>query len=187
MPLILQYIVPGYISIVILNFALSKKLDVKNTLISSCVVSYLLLSLVSLIRVKWFKWIPNTAISNSGLSILIGIIFVCIIAVLSQRKWFRKITVKLFHKTLNNDIWRDILDLENGSNLKVYLKDKNYYIIGHLKNYEETGIDSWIALSAFAKFDTTLNRPLENEPNYLENNNIFITVRFSDIEHIEIF
>lgn len=185
MPLILQYIIPGYISVILFEFALSKKINVKNMLIASCVISYALLSMVSLIRINWFDWIPNTAIINSGLSIIIGILFVCLIAILSQRKWFRKITVKLFHKTLNNDIWRDVLDLEKGSNLKVYLKDKDYYVIGHHKNHEEKGNDSWIALSAFAKFDKKTNT--RYEPSYLDNKKVIITLRFSDIEHIEIF
>lgn len=124
---------------------------------------------------------------NSGLSIMIGILFVCLMAILSQRKWFRKITVKLFHKTLNNDIWRDVLDLENGSNLKVYLKNQEYYIVGHHKNHEEKGNDSWIALSAFAKFDKETNKNYKNEPNYLDREDIIITLRLADIEHIEIF
>lgn len=172
---------------ILFEFALSKKIDAKNMLIASCVISYALLSLVSIIRIKWFGWIPNTAIINSGLSIIIGVLFVCFIAILSQRKWFRKITVKLFHKTLNNDIWRDVLDLEKGSNLKVYLKDKNYYVIGHHKNHEEKGNDSWIALSAFAKIDKETNQNYKNEPSYLDRKDVIITVRFSDIEHIEIF
>lgn len=172
---------------ILFEFALSKKMDVKNMLIASCVISYTLLSLVSIIRIKWFGWIPNTAIINSGLSIIIGVLFVCFIVILSQRKWFRKITVKLFHKTLNNDIWRDVFDLEKGSNLKVYLKDKDYYVIGHHKNHEEKGNDSWIALSAFAKFDKETNLNYKNEPSYLDKKDVIITIRFSDIEHIEIF
>lgn len=159
----------------------------KNRMIASCVISYAFLSIVSLIRIKWFDWIPNTAIINSGLSIIIGLLFVCLIAISSQRKWFKKITVKLFHKTLNDDIWRDVFDLENGSNLKVYLKDKDYYIIGHLKNYEEKENDSWIALRSFAKFHKETNENYENEPNYLDNKDVVIVVRFSDIEHIEVF
>ena len=150
-------------------------------------ISYTLLSIISLLRIKWFHWIPDTALVNSGLSIIIGILLVSLIVILSQRKSFRKITVKLFHKTLNNDIWRDVLDLENGSNLKVYLKDKEYYIIGHHKNHEEKGNDSWIALSAFAKFDKNTNQNYKNEPKYLDKKEIIIVLRFSDIEHIEIF
>ncbi len=185
--MILQYIIPGYFTIILFSFSLSKKIDNKNILIFSCVISYCLLSIVSLIRIKIFRNFPNTAIVNSALSILLGFIIVCIIVILSQRKFFRKLTVKLFHKTLNDDIWRDVLDLEKGSNLKVYLKDKDYYIVGHHKNHEEKGNDSWLALSGFAKYDKTTNKKCENEPSYLGQNNILITVRFSDIEHIEIF
>lgn len=140
-----------------------------------------------MVRIRWFQKIPNTAIANSALAIIAGIIIVSLIAILSQQKQFRKITVKLFHKTLNDDIWRDVLDLEHGSNLKVYLKDKDYYIIGHHKNHEEKGNESWIALSGFAKFDKETNNNYKNEPSYLDKQNIIITLRFSDIEHIEIF
>lgn len=187
LPLILQYIIPGYLSIVTFCFALSKKINTKNILLFSCTISYVLLSFVSLIRINFFKQLPDTAIINSALSIIIGVISACLITILSQRKMFKKITVKLFHKTLNNDIWRDVLDLENGSNLKVYLKDQDYYIIGHHKNHEENGNDSWLALSAFAKLDKDTNEYYKNEPIYLDKSNITIIIRFSDVEHIEIF
>lgn len=187
LPLILQYIIPGYLTIKCFKFTLSKKIDIKNLLIFSCAISYCFLSLISLLRIKWLKTIPNTPFINSALSIILGIVVVSIIAMLSQRKWFKKLTVKLFHKTLNDDIWHDVLDLENGSNLKVYLKDKDYYLIGHHKNHEEKGNDSWLALSGFAKFDKETNKNYKSEPSYINNEKIVITVRFSDIEHIEIF
>lgn len=191
MPLILQYIIPGYLSIKWFEFALSKKFNTKNSLMFSCIASYCLLAIVSLIRVKLFKSLPDTAIINSAIAIILGIIFVSIIVILSQWKHFRKLTVKLFHKTLNDDIWRDVLDLEHGSNLKVYLKNQDYYIIGHHKNHEENGNDSWLALSSFGKYDKKTNNNYKNEPNFTENKEAnkyrIITVRFSDIEHIEIF
>lgn len=171
----------------ILLFALSKKIDVKNIMLFSCIISYALMSFIALIRIKWFKKLPDDAIINSGLSIILGIIISCLIAIISQRKWFRKITIKLFHKTFNNDIWRDVFDLEKGSNLKVYLKEKDYYVIGHLKNYEEKGNDSWIALNSFAKFDKETNKNYKNEPSYLNKKDVIITLKFADIEHIEIF
>lgn len=183
----MQYIIPGYLSLMIFLFALSKKADIKNIMIFSCIISYVLMSFIALIRIKWFKKLPNNAVINSGLSIILGIVIACLIAIISQRKWFKNITIKLFHKTFNDDIWRDIFDLENGSNLKVYVKGKDYYIIGHLKNYEEKGNDSWIALNAFTKFDKETNKIYKNEPSYSDRKDIIITLRFADIDHIEIF
>jgi hypothetical protein len=185
--LILQYIVPGYLVLKLTQFTLSKKINAKNELIISCVISYVFLSIISLFRIKWFKRVPDTAIINSALSIFIGIILVVLIVIVSQRKWFKRIIVKLFHKTLSDDIWGDVLDLENGSNLKVYFKDKDYYLIGQHKNHEKKGNDSWMALKGFAKFDKKTNQNYKDEPSYLGNPNIFVTFRLSDVEHIEIF
>lgn len=46
LPLILQYIIPGYLTIKWFEFTLSKKTDTKNLLIFSCATSYSLLSLI---------------------------------------------------------------------------------------------------------------------------------------------
>jgi len=93
----------------------------------------------------------------------------------------------LFHKTPNEDIWRDILDFKNGSNLKIYLKNENYYVIGHHKNIEEKGEESWITLSGFAKFDKKTNENYMNEPSYINDESVIYMIRLIDIEHIEIF
>nr|DAY89472.1 MAG TPA: hypothetical protein [Caudoviricetes sp.] len=131
--------------------------------------------------------LPDTAIINSGLSILLGTIIAVLAALIFSSVWFSKATVFLFHKTPNDDIWRDVLDLKDGSNLKIYLKNEDYYIIGHHKNHEEKDGESWLAVSAFAKFDKSTNANYRNEPSYLDDNNVIYTIRFSDIEHIEIF
>lgn len=185
--MVLQYIVPGLWCIILFNFIMSKKSNEKATVMLSCVISYVLLTIVTLLRTRYFKTLPDTPLLNSGIGLIIGTISIIIIIILSQRKWFKKILVTLFHKTLNNDIWRDVLDFENGSNLKVYIKDKDYYIIGHYKNHEEKGDDSWLALNAFAKFEKETNKNYKKEPSYLDNEAIIVTIRFRDIEHIEIF
>lgn len=92
-----------------------------------------------------------------------------------------------FHKTPNDDIWRDVLDFKNGSNLKLYIKNADYYIIGHFKNIEEKGDDSWIAITAFSKYNKLTNDNYMNEPNYSNDKNVTLTIRLSDIEHMEIF
>lgn len=157
--------------------------------IMSCVVSYVLISFVAFIRLKFdfLSKIPDNAIYNSGISLLIGTLFAILIALIFSSKWFSNITVKLFHKTSNEDIWRDILDLQNGSNLKIYLKNEDYYIIGHHKNHEEKGEESWLAVSAFGKYDKETNESYKSEPSFLNDENVIYTIRFSDIEHIEIF
>ena len=188
-PTLLQYFVPGYWTIFIFKYFCSKKMSSQMNTIMSCVVSYILISMVVFLRslIEQLSFIPDTAIINSGIAILLGTILSIILSILFSSKRFSNITVALFHKTPNENIWRDILDLKAGSNLKVYLKNEDYYVIGHHKNQEENGDSSWIALSAFAKFDKETNENYRNEPSFLDDESVTFVVRLSDIEHIEIF
>lgn len=157
--------------------------------IMSCVISYMLIAFISLMRIKFEKDVslPDTAIINSGIALVLGTILSIILAMLFTCKCFSRITVFLFHKTPNEDIWRDVLDLQSGTNLKIYLRNEDYYVIGHHKSQEENGEESWIALSAFAKFDKNTNENYKNEPSFLDDESVIYTVRISDIEHIEVF
>lgn len=57
--------------------------------------------------------------------------------------------IKVFHHTLNDTIWSDIINCKVGANLKVYLKDKDYFIIGQYRLNEENGEDSWLTTTAY--------------------------------------
>lgn len=127
----------------------------------------------------------DNTLALSGVSFLFLTIISIIAALIHSSKWFKTAMVKLFHKTPNDDIWRDVLDLDNGSNLKVYLKGKDYYLIGHHKNHEENGDNSWFAISAYGKFDINTDEVIDNK--YMDKENIIATFRLSDVEHIEIF
>ena len=155
----------------------------------SCVISYVLLSFLSLLRelIPIINRLPDTAIINSALCCIFGTILCILIALVYNNKYFKKLTVTLFHKTPFNDIWHDVIDFSNGSNLKVYIRDKDYYIIGHHFAHEEKGNDSWLAVSAFAKYDVETNLPYKDEPSFLDDRNVKLTIRLSDVEHIEIF
>lgn len=127
---------------------------------------------------------PNTVLINSSLCFIIGTISGLVVARLYASNKLKKFMVKYFHKTPNDDIWRDVLDFEKGSNLKIYVKDADYYVIGHHKNHEEKGNESWLALSAFGKYKKVDNQCIIN---YHDSPSTLFTIRFNDIEHIEIF
>lgn len=188
-PNILQYYLPGHWVIFLFGYLCSKKISGKIVHIMSCVLSYILLTFTAFLRINVdiISKLPDTALVNSGVAIAIGTLLIFIFSMIFISDTFSKVMVKLFHKTPNDDIWRDVLDLKNGSNLKVYVKDTDYYVIGHHKNHEEKDSESWLAISAFAKFHKTSNAPYRNEPSHLDDENVIYTIRFSDIEHIEIF
>lgn len=187
--LVLQYIAPGYLSLLILYFILNKKIDIKSKFISGCLISYILISIVNFLRVKveYLNHLPNNAFINSIIALFIGIIFFTLFGTITKTTFIRKLTVFFYQRTINDNIWQDVFDYKNGSNLKIYIKDKDYYIIGHLKNHEINTEDSWFAISAFGKYNIEDNTKYNGEEPFLENHNIVYLVRLSDIEHIEVF
>ena len=131
--------------------------------------------------------VPNTALINSLLSFFIGIIITVLISLFLISKKISKILVTLFYKSINDDIWRDVFDFKNGSNLKIYIRDEDYYVIGNLNTYEEKGDSSWFAVSGFAKYDKKTNKEYNNEKGFVGDQSTLYVIRLSDIEHIKVF
>ena len=188
-PKVLQYFIPGYWSLFIFRYFCSKRMSNYMMNLMSCVVSYILMAIITFMRVKigFLLLIPDNALVNSAIAIFMGTVLSICIALIVSRKWFSNVMVYWFHKTTNDDIWREVINWKDGSNLKIYLKNQEYYLIGHQKNMEEKGEESWIAISAFGKFDKKTNENYREEPSYLDDENVIYTVRLSDIEHMEIF
>ena len=178
-PVVLQYFLPGYWGIILFAFFNSKKVDNKTALILSCLLSYISLALISLVY-----QIDNPLI-QSGVSFIAITISAILISLLYSAKWFKTILVKHFHKTPNNDIWRDILNLEDGSNLKVYFKDSDIGLVGHHFVHEENGDNSWFAVSAPVKFNITTDEIIDATKQ--DDKNFIVTFSLSDLEHIEFF
>ncbi|MFR7443065.1 MAG: hypothetical protein ACLUUO_05720 [Sellimonas intestinalis] len=147
------------------------------------------MAIITFMRVKigFLLLIPDNALVNSAIAIFMGTVLSICIALIVSRKWFSNVMVYWFHKTTNDDIWREVINWKDGSNLKIYLKDQEYYLIGHQKNMEEKGEESWIAISAFGKFDKKTNENYREEPSYLDDENVIYTVRLFRYRTYEIF
>lgn len=118
------------------------------------------------------------------MAVIVGTVLALAFSWIFNSRWFSWIMVKMFHKTPNDNIWRDILDLSNGSNLKLYIREADYYVIGHHRNIEEKGDDSWIVLTGFIKCGKANNKEIESHE---ESNNDMIAIRLADVEYVEIY
>ncbi len=123
-------------------------------------------------------------LGRSGISIILGTILALLISSIFCAKWFSEAMTKLFHKTPNDNIWRDILDLTHGSNLKLYIRDADYYVIGQHRNIEEKGDDSWIVLTGFIKYSKDDDKVIETHQGEEKD---MIAIRMADVEYAEIF
>lgn len=157
----------------------NRKIENGTKVILSCVISYVIISLVSLV-----KQIDDTLIL-SGITIIVSTILSIMGSLLLKSNKFKSFLVKRFYKTPSESIWDDVIDFKSGSNLKVFLKDKDYYLLGHYKNNENNGKDSWMALSAFGGYYTKTNNPTDEV--YHGDEGKIVTFKLEDVERIEIY
>lgn len=184
-PVLLQYYIPSLWAITVFKYFCSKEIRAESQTILSCVVSYVLLSIADLLaNISFLGFTKNSVWGKSGISIILGTLLALFVSWIFCAKWFSQVMVKLFHKTPNDNIWRDVLDLRNGSNLKLYIREEDYYVAGHHRNIEEKGDDSWIVLTGFVKLNKSDNTELESHKG---DNKSMIAIRLADVEYAEIF
>lgn len=183
--IILQYFVPGYCFIFILQLLTYKKIETKLILLFSCIISYI--SIIFLTTINDF--IKLNYLQNIAPKICLAIIICSIFSIAVSKIWisntWNRFLIKHFNRTTHDTVWKDIIDFKNGSNLKVYLKDKDYYIIGHYKLSEMDTNNPWFVLSAYGKYNIKENKPINKV--YHNDSDVYITFRLSDVDYMEIF
>lgn len=187
-PQLMQYFVSGYVFLVIFTNLTSVKAEEKIRFILSCIISYINVTLISVTNELFIhnRYLEEPLIV-SGLAIILSTITSITWAKLYSSRFFHDFMIRHFNKSQNEDIWRDIIDFDNGSLLKVYVKGYPYYIVGKYKSHEEKGDKSWFVLSGFSKLDRETNLNYKNEPDFSLRVDVLITIRLCEVEHIEIF
>ncbi len=90
----------------------------RNKLLNNSMLVY---SHFFILKEKCFKWNER--------ALLIAVIFV----IISERKWFNKLWIKINNKSIHSDVWQDIIDY-NGTTLRIVC-DK-----GDLNLYQSTSL-----------------------------------------------
>lgn len=169
---------------ILFNYLCGKKIEAGFLVVISCAISYIGISIVTLVIETWLhQQIGTLALSaiTAVFLLVLSIIAVCI----HSASWFSNLMTHFFYATPNQSIWRDVIDFEHGSNLKIYLKDKDYYLIGHFQYLEENGEDSWLSVNAFEEYYLKDNS--EKNIRYRDNEKAFAVFRLKDIDYIEVF
>ena len=179
LPTLLIYFVPGYLSLSIFRFLCNKKYEKSVVVIMSCVISYSILSLITLFYEN------DNILIMSAISIILNVFMATFFSLFYKSKVFNSFLLDKFNKTVSDDIWHDVFDFKNGSNLKVYFKDKDYYVIGAYRLSEDKGNDSWFAISGYGKYNKETNDVIDDS--VINDDSVIMTFKLSDVEHIEIY
>lgn len=148
LPLLLIYIIPGYVTIEVKNYILpSNKKDNFKQFLSSLFISYILIIIADFSRYVWhYLFYPDSSFSRLSLTssktvillIILGIIVGYLFARLLESSWFLVILTKLkFDPSTHATVWNQVFSKSSKSNtspyLRVYLGKENLIYEGYLK------------------------------------------------------
>jgi hypothetical protein len=188
LPLLIIYIVPGYVFISEMNFILgNKKVDDKNILLKSVAISFIITNLLSVLYLKTYN--ANFDISlpkNIFFTILITIVFAYVVSIFLKSEIcgsaFKYLNIS---NSLKSDIFNDLVDFELGMWIRVYLQDEKLIYQGKIRKFDRTSEDgnTYIALSNYLlqNYDGEI---LENSEEF---NTRWVLISLKDNFRIELF
>lgn len=188
-PKILIYIVPGYLYYKIFNYILSwKDKTIKNNIFEYVVVSYILCAVVKSILGIFYNEVnmnlPQIIVSllilSASLGYLIGV-FIKSDKFTKIRRFFK------INRTINNNIFDDIIDKDAGTWARVYLKDDKLVYYGSVILFEKKDKyeDGCIVLNDYEVYKYGESKILEEVLPQESEKNSLATIKLSEINRIE--
>lgn len=182
-PLMLEYIVPGFIFLSIRNFAYSKDISKdKYFIIKAIVLSYVFKQTLYEIINPLFMHMSD----SKWITTFIFIILIIIVSILYIKLNIEKFIVSILDKgkTVTEDCFEEIIG-KDAINIRVYLKDENVIYTGSLTYYDDKFAEDnrKIVISSYLTYDY--------EGNLIENfggsESNFVILTLKDIKRIECF
>ena len=117
----------------------------------SVVISYILKSIFSLLH--QYILIEHIFVFSERAIILIVAAFIIavIVSILLELKKIDELLLNISHKSVHDNIWKNIIDLKRGTTLELTSHSQKY--IGKIALYEEKGNDSWFVLKDYIVVD----------------------------------
>lgn len=186
LPLLIIYILPGYVFISIKNFIGNiNQSDDKNDILKSIVISYIIINFESLICLHVGKFILDI---SSPKSIIFTVCFTVAIAYIYSRIMQCEFSYKLLKylkitRSLKGDILTDIMDFEMGMWIRVFIKPEEVIYVGKIRKFEKNGDSNYtVVLSNFILYGYSGEEFINNQ----DNNHDWVVVNVKDTYRIEL-
>jgi hypothetical protein len=188
LPLLMVYVVPGYIILRINGFQLSRAIDNDYYIfLKSTVLSFVL---VTVLETLWNVFFPGIEplskiefkIATIISAVIIGFVWSKFLVSDFCAKLLRKLGI---NRTFRLGIWSDVIDFEFGLWVMVYIAPDKVVYLGKLRRYVETekGQMYTIFLSNYVLFDYESN-VLQD---YKEESDKWVALNSKDITRVEIY
>lgn len=161
----------------------SKKSEISIIVIWSLFVSAIIKALCSVIH----EFILPTVSFSDAFKILIygfiGLTIAFLATYIKKIKFIEKILYKTNNKTINDDVFNDVIDDKKPMMMHIFLKNSDIYYIGKYCLREEKGLDSWIVLINYCIFDKNTDKLIYNSKK--DNQKMVAMINLHDVERIE--
>ena len=87
-----------------------------------------------------------------------GLLLAILLTKFKKTKIFNRILYRVNNKSINDDIFDDIIDYDKRTMMKIYIKSSDIYYLGRFSFREENGINSWISLIEYNCVDKKTNK-----------------------------
>lgn len=175
----------GFIFIYAYNWLNNRDNDISIITIWSVIISCLIKSSLSALHIII---LPSVTVPDSVKIIIyfiIGLVLAVVAALLKRKNIFAKILYFVNYKSVNNDIFDDLIDYQKRTMMLVYLKSSDIYYVGRFNYREEKGSDSWIALIHYCSINAKTRDIIDNYDNE-DSLPSSVLINFRSIERIEL-
>lgn len=162
LPNLFNYIVPGFIFLVVFNFVISREEKIeKSSLYLSITISYVLISVLKFINVFTKLSVPPAVVTIT--LIFISILGGCCFGIILSGNTFKRLSKAMgIGKTIHKNIFNDITDKKLGNMIKIFLPSESIIYIGNLLDYEEKDGDFYLVISRYEILDYNEQRKENN-------------------------
>ena len=142
-PDLIDLFLSGLLFLLLYGWLNTEKYNISLLTIWGLFISFIIKNLYGVLPVN----LPKPVMSI--IYILTGIVLAIIATLLKRSTFVGKIVSKINNKTLDDDIFDNVIDYEKQTFMAVYLKTSDIYYLGRFTYREEKGNDSWICLSDY--------------------------------------
>lgn len=189
----LIYVIPDFVNLFLSGFIFmyiycwieNKKYDLSIVVIWSLIISLLVKSFYSTIHLFIFKDVDIAIPIKIILYSITGVVLAFVFIFIKKSKLLSSFLYKISNKSINDDIFKDVIDYSEKTVMNIYIKSSDIYYSGEFLYREEKENSSWIALVHYIRCNKETCGVLSNPDK--DNLHSFILINLKDVECVELF
>lgn len=182
-PEICNLFLSGLIFMSVFNWINKVEIDTYVFLIWSLIANVIITSVSKMLHLFIYGATDINIDTLIVLSCSIAVISPFFISLIYNSRRLAKLMGSISHKTFNNDILDDVVDMEKRNMVAAYIKNTDIYYTGALVVYEEKGKDSYITLIEYEVVDKNSNKVLQDSTK----SKTVAVLNMQDIYRLEIY